>query len=249
MIEVTILIIGIISILLILYFKSNYKSHTLDTFTDYYLSACPPGYKTFYNTDGDINCCDGDIIGNKCTGENQCTLNKSTESMPNCTDIILKNYSEKSKEYCSPSLSTYFENKIKNIKGCTNGPLNNSLDGPKSVNQNTCIIYKDWNDNIYNKDSCHNQIQLDMTPCFGTDCTKNIMQPGQNKPILIAIGFTDTLGIHRIAYTRKSFETYLDFSNPKWRDQGIILDKNINVVDVAKAYYIDKTIDKSEVQF
>jgi hypothetical protein len=44
-------------------------------------------------------------------------------------------------------------------------------------------------------------------------------------------------------------ENFLDVSNPNWRNQGIDLSKNINVADVAKGFYVDKTIEQSQIQF
>ena len=55
--------------------------------------------------------------------------------------------------------------------------------------------------------------------------------------------------MHRVAYTQESLEVFLDATNPNWRSQGTDLSKNINVAEVAKAYYVDRTIDKNEIQF
>jgi hypothetical protein len=44
-------------------------------------------------------------------------------------------------------------------------------------------------------------------------------------------------------------EAFLDVSNPNWRNQGMDLSKNINVAEVAKAYYVDRTMDQSAIQF
>jgi hypothetical protein len=55
--------------------------------------------------------------------------------------------------------------------------------------------------------------------------------------------------MHRVAYTRQSLEGFLDVSNPSWRNQGMNLSNNINVAEVAKAYYVDRTMDQSAVQF
>jgi len=53
--------------------------------------------------------------------------------------------------------------------------------------------------------------------------------------------------MYRTAYTRKSVENYLNLSKPKWRDEGIDLDKNIMVAEVAKAYYVDRSISKKDI--
>jgi hypothetical protein len=251
MLELTVLLISIVIVLLILYFKDNINiPATEEGFTNFYLSACPSGYKSFYNNDGDIVCCDGEIVANRCIADNQCTLNgKGTPDTPNCTDLIQRMYLAKSKEYCSSSMPNYFEDKGKNIKGCMSGPLNDTMTGPLKYTQPQCKIYSDVNTNTLSTDSCANQQLLDAAQCFGNNCTKELVQPISSAPPLVAIGFTDNSGMHRVAYTSQSMENYLNVGNPDWRNQGIDLTKNINVAEVAKAYYIDRTMDQSQIQF
>ena len=43
-------------------------------------------------------------------------------------------------------------------------------------------------------------------------------------------------------------ERYLNQVNPNWREKGINLDKNISIAEVAKKFYIDHTIQQSELQ-
>lgn len=253
MIELIFLIISIIVILIILYLNQR---HIFDTnaqsehFENYYLKSCPLGYKSHYNADGNVICCNGDIIANKCLGDNQCTLNgKGTANMPNCIDYIREMYNNKSKLYCPSNMPNYYEDHTLNIKGCTSGLLNETLSSPKSQTQDMCIMYDTYDKNMLSKNSCMNQKQLDLAKCFGKNCTKELMQPTPSASPLVAIGFTDNTGMHRIAYTKESMERYLDMSNSNWRNQGMDLSKNINVAEVAKAYYIDRTVDKSDVMF
>ena len=56
------------------------------------------------------------------------------------------------------------------------------------------------------------------------------------------------MGIVRIAYPKESLTIYLDAVNPGWREKGMDLSKNINVAEVAKAVFIDKTMSPSSVQ-
>jgi hypothetical protein len=250
MLELTVLLISITILLLILYARDNVSNSTSEGFENYYLTSCPPGYKSFYNNEGNIVCCNGDVIANKCLGEEQCTLNgKGTPDMPNCVQAILKMYEEKGKSQCPSSMPQYFEDRSHNTKACTAGRLNDTLSSPQFTNQSTCIIYDTQNKNSLSKNSCYNQKLLDTAQCFGNNCTKELTQPILTAPPLVAIGFTDSTGMHRIAYTKNSMENFLDVSNPNWRNQGIDLSKNINVAEVAKAYYVDRTMEQSHVQF
>lgn len=251
MLELTVLLVITVILLLAIYFlnQSN-EPNIAEGFESYYLTSCPPGYKSFYNNDGNIVCCNGDVIANKCLGDEQCTLNgKGTPDMPNCVQAILKMYEEKGKSQCPPSMPQYFEDRAHNTKACTAGRLNDTLSSPRFPNQPACVIYDTWDKNSLSKDSCYNQKQLDSAQCFGSNCTKELTQPIPTAPPLVAIGFTDSTGMHRVAYSRQSLEGFLDVSNPSWRNQGMDLSKNINVAEVAKAYYVDRTMDQAQVQF
>ena len=251
MLELTVLLVSTIIVLLAIYFwgQSN-EPKTVENFEGYYLKSCPPGYKSFYNNDGNMICCQGDVLANKCLGDNQCTLNgPGSKEMPNCVEALLNMYKEKGKNQCPPSMPQYFEDASKNTKACTKGRLNQTLSSPQTANQPSCIIYDTWDKNRLSKNSCYNQKMLDAVQCFGNNCTKELTQPNPTAPPLVAIGFTGGDGMRRVAYTRQSLEGYLDVSNPSWRNQGMNLSKNINVAEVAKAYYVDKTMDQSAVQF
>ena len=65
MLELGFLLISIIIIICVIYINTE---NNTENYTDYYLSSCPSGYKTFYN-DGDVVCCNGEIVGNKCIGD------------------------------------------------------------------------------------------------------------------------------------------------------------------------------------
>lgn len=246
MLELGVLLISISIILFVLWYNENSVASQVETFENYYLRACPSGYKTFYDSNGDVMCCDGEIIANKCAGNRQCSLSGKGQ---NCVDFLLEEYAAKAKTQCSSSMPNYFEDGGQNLKGCTSGPLNSTLTGPKSFNQPSCKIYSSWNENQNQKDSCFNQQLLDRAQCFGNNCTKTIVQPIAGKPVLVGIGFTDSMGVHRMAYTQESLEMFLDATNPSWRNQGLDLSKNIIVAEVAKAYYIDRTMEQSQIQF
>jgi hypothetical protein len=147
MVELFFLIFGIIILFAFVYYKQS--SHTAEGFDQqYYLQSCPKGFNSLYDADGNIICCDGDVVANKCISDRQCTLSAtSTKDMPNCVEEILREYAVKGKDQCPPSLPSYFEDiasKTKDTpmkKGCTKGLLNSTLSGPNTESQKTCMIY------------------------------------------------------------------------------------------------------------
>lgn len=251
--ELLILILLLIIILIIIQYFNRYNS-SKEGFSnddiynpnDYYLEACPSGLNSFYDNDGNMNCCSGDIIANKCISDRKCVLSsKEIKGVPTCVSLILEEYKEKAKESCPASMSSYFENK--NKKGCTNGKLNKTISGPATNTQPVCYIYNTDDDNINKSDSCYNQKLMDDIECFGNNCKKTLISYGTETPPLILITFTDSMGMVRNAYPKKMAINYLNKVWPAWKD-SINIDKNINVAEVAKAYFIDKTLSKNDIE-
>lgn len=226
--------------------ESTSRSSTSDPIS---LSACPSDMKTFYLPDGRTACCNGPIVGSRCTGSVQCTMTgEGTKDLPSCSSLLQQDYQAKSKSSCPPSLSSYFEDKATKKKGCTSGALNREMTLPATTTQPTCWMYPTLEENLTKKDSCELQRQLEETPCFGTKCTKRILSTGEGAPPLVAVQFVDKMGMYRTAYTRKSLEYYLNQTRPAWREEGLDLDKNVMVAEVAKAYYVDRTKSEKEIQ-
>jgi len=244
MLELLVLLVSITVILVIIYYTRQYYE---EPYQNFYLSSCPIGYKSFYDNNGDINCCDGEILGKKCLSNNFCTLNG--KGATNCTELLRTIYKNKAAQLCTPSLPNYFEDNAAHIKGCISGELNETMSGPRLYTQAKCLIYDTLQKNINSTDSCSNQKLLDSAQCFGKMCNKQLVQPNPSAPPLVAIQFTDNTGIPHIAYTQASYVNFLNISNPDWKNQGIDLSKNINVAEVAKAFYIDKTIQQQDIQF
>jgi hypothetical protein len=238
----------IISIILLYYYNKCEEGFTTAD-PAFRLQGCPSGYNSFYDTDGSTMCCDGEIIANSCNGNKQCMLNGTSGSIPNCTAFVMEDYKHKG-EQCPPSMSSYYEYMInkKIVKGCTAGPLNNTMDGPANTSQPKCTIYSALDTNIQSVDSCYNQKELDNFPCFGKDCVKSLTQTKEKTPVLVTITFTDSTGIQRTAHTRASMQRFLNATKPNWKDSGMDLSKNIAIAEVAKAFYVDRTLSQEDVQ-
>ncbi len=254
MLELIILIALIIIILIFLIYKDKYKtsidvnSEGFVTQDNYYLSSCPSGFNSYYDNNGNIMCCNGEVIANKCISDTNCSLT-SANNPDSCVAILLEQYNQQAQQYCPlQSMPNYYNNKTSNKKGCTNGLLNSSMDGPANTSQPQCTIYSDTNTNSISTDSCLNQKRLDAAQCFGNNCTKSLISPGSGLPILIGISFTDNNGMPHMAFTQESFEDALNVINPNWRD-SFDISKNIQIAEVAKAYYIDRTLQQSDIQF
>lgn len=263
MIELYFLIISILIVLSILYYTQTTKNgvekvkavnavnavNAVEAFSTFSLSSCPLTYTALYDSNSNVICCGGDVVINKCMSDNKCTLNgKGTESMPNCADLILKDYETKGITHCPPSMRNYYEDTSTKKKGCSESILNNTLNGPKDTSLPKCTIYNTMEENTNSMNSCYNLKQMEEYHCFGSNCAKSLVQYIANKPVLVAVNFIDNTGIPHVGYTEQSMEVYLDATAPQWKEQGIDLSKNIRVASVAKAVYIDKTMSIDDVQ-
>jgi hypothetical protein len=212
-----------------------------------YLSACPQRMTTFYLPDGRPACCDGSLTDGRCRLHDQCVMTGTgTPDMPNCLDILNREYKQKSNSHCPSSMTTYFEDPSTKKKGCTSGGLDADHFRPALPTQPTCYIYPTLEENLDQSDSCAVQKALEETPCFGANC-KKLLSP--TVPPLITIQFQDDTGMVRTSYTRTSVLYYLDKTRPGWREKGVIdVDKNIQTAEVAKAYFVDKTFQAKDLQ-
>jgi hypothetical protein len=255
MLELYILVICISVLLFVIYYCDIFNDVKGEGFDNpnYYLSACPSGFKMNYDADGNTICyvdsglnVSAGLLKYQKDGK-QCILNgKGSANMPNCVDYILQYYQQQGMEFCSPSMSGYFENNATKTKGCTRGDLNETLSGPRFPTQPTCTIYSNEDDNQYSINSCLNQKELEEYPCFGNNCTKQLVQYKEKSPLLLVVNFSDSQGMPHTAYSKKSFVRYLNAVWPDWKNY-INVDRSIWNADVAKKFFIDKTISKNDI--
>ena len=222
-------------------------SITLEPF-DAYLSACPAGFSTFYESNGDVMCCKGDVVGKQCLSDSVCTLGAESPTIPRCVEYVKQMHQEKGAQECPPSMTSYFESNERS--GCTSGPLLDNMTGPRQTSQPTCVIYKTQLENERYLDSCFLMKELEQTRCFGKDCSKRLT--GQDgHPALVELAFTDSSNIPRHAITRASLTR--SFLSDKKNQNGLsdesrqLLKKSVIVAEVAKAYFVDKTLQDSDI--
>lgn len=246
--EIGVLLVLIVALLIGISYRQD-ASITLEPFSAY-LSECPAGFKTFYASSGDAMCCPGDIVGNQCLSDQVCTLGAETSTIPRCIDVIKQAQEEKMKSTCPPSMKSYFEDKVKK-SGCTDGPLLDNMTGPRQTYQPTCYVYATQKENDNAADSCSNLKEMEEFPCFGTDCKKALRENGE-MPQLVEISFRDPAGVPRTSYTRASVTREMiarAARNGKQigDEEKEMLKKATIISEVAKAYFVDKTLQDSDV--
>lgn len=246
--EIGVLLVLIIILLIGIYYGQD-ASMTLEPF-DAYLSECPVGFKTFYAPNGDVMCCPGDVVGQQCLSDKVCTLGAETSTIPRCMDAVKQAQEKKVKETCPLSMTAYFEEKGKK-KGCTTGPLLDNMTGPRQSSQPTCYVYATQKENDKAANSCSNLKEMEEFPCFGTDCKKTLRGNGE-LPQLVEVAFRDPAGILRTSYTRASVMREMIARAARnnrqiGNEEKEMLKKATIISEVAKAYFVDKTLQDSDV--
>lgn len=210
------------------------------------LSFCPLKTSPFTNATGDTVCCDGKVQGNACQGSPVCALsNRST--VPSCTQMLQDYYNVQSKKVCPSTMPNYYENEQGVAVGCTASDLDATMTRPLVPSQPHCTIYADQGDNFAKQDSCYNQNALASAQCFGIGCTKALSPQSNVGMNLVTIEFGDTAGHRHTCYTQDSYAAYLNKVKPNWQTTFDI-SKSIKICDVAKAVFVDRTMEANETQ-
>lgn len=257
-------IVGSIAAILILWVIERIRPKEEAFQSQQNIKFCPRGWKPYYDGNGDMACCEGTVKGNVCEGVPRCSFAAAPGQLASCTAIYQAYTAEKAKSVCPASMPNYFEGPDGGPAGCTAGALSDDLTGPAVAGSAaTCRVYADRGraklDPLYaaglpaadeagNKgaaDSCVNQRRLDAVACFGTDCAKSIQVSPVSKTALIKVDFTDGTGVRRSTVTRDSYKDYLDATRPGW-DKTIDLGKSLTVTEVAKAVFVDRTMDVAQ---
>jgi hypothetical protein len=223
--------------------KSVTATHTISN-----ISMCPGMSKSFVAKNGDNHCCEGNPAGTDCEGITICTLSstdKNNQKYPSCVKYLQDYYARKGLTVCPRSLPNYFEDDS-GRRFCTNSRLNSSMNGPYSSSAEKCTVggkgYMDTN-------SCEVRVALDRMPCPSPGCTKQPLNT-RNESVILMAHFNDLSGIKHTCYDKESlFRLWENIYGPDWKAKTshINPDRNILFCDVAKKYYIDKTLSKNQI--
>jgi hypothetical protein len=99
---------------------------------------------------------------------------ETRNGIPACHTIINKYLENQDTAFCPPSMPRYFENPAARTSGCTASQLVPNKTAPADLSAPTCTVHKNTKD-MTDRNSCFNQKQLEMTPLFGTNATKQLI--------------------------------------------------------------------------
>ena len=197
-------------------FDFDFKSEGFTT--NIQMTTCPPNSVGYVTSAGDTNCCDGDIVNNKCNGKNICSLSpKPPNGIMNCSEWMNKEWTRRSSAYCPSSMPNYFGpvKRGKGLEGCSEVSTNLDGSGPSSEGTRTCKIYSSEDQDLKNIDSCFNQKALEDMKAPGTH---SIINTGR-VPLLISTGVSDgSSPVPTVCYDYKRAIQYLQDINSQVAD-------------------------------
>jgi len=224
----------------------GFTDSTVATTTVANISMCPGTSKSFVAKNGDNLCCEGNPAGTDCEGITICTLS-STDSnkYPSCVKYLQDYYARKGREVCPRSLPNYFEDDT-GKRFCTDSRLNAYLNGPYNSSAEKCTI---GSKGYMDAKSCEVRVALDRMSCPSPGCTKQPIGMA-NEPVILMAHFNDSTGIKHSCYDKDSILRFWEkVFGPDWKAKTshINPDRNILFCDIAKKYYIDKTLSKNQI--
>ena len=150
------------------------------------ITTCPAGSATYVTAAGNTNCCNGDIVNNRCNGTDMCTLSPSAQGVKSCAEWISNEWMSRSRKYCTGSMPHYFGNleRTPGLEGCSASLCTSDGSLPEDVNQPKCKIYGSLTDELSNLDSCYNINALEQITCPQADAKKLMNSFGTNLPAI-----------------------------------------------------------------
>jgi len=130
---------------------------------------------------------------------------------------------------------------------CTRSPLNSALNGPANTNAERCTVGAGG---IFDNNSCEVRLALNKMKCPSPDCSKDALKFTENNPVVLTVHFKDSSGISRTCYdTTSMIQYWQNLYGGEWKSKTshINPDRNIMFCNVAKKYYIDKTVQKKDI--
>jgi hypothetical protein len=143
-----------ISAIAIGYFIKYYNNSPNEGFVVY---SCPSNTTKYINNDGETNCCNGQIVDGRCTGNNVCSLSPTnTLKLPSCGDYTISLLRNAEKEYCFPEMPHYFASANGSLRGCSASVILPDGTAPADPGQLQCILYSTPALDKIKLDSCYN---------------------------------------------------------------------------------------------
>lgn len=252
--------VGIAALAIGLLIKSM-STEGFNTSSPIIISTCPASTETYITREGDTNCCDGDVVDNRCNGRDVCSLSPSSPTgLMSCADWIIKEWAVRSSRFCTNSMPYYFgtmNRRSNDVQGCSASQCKHDGGSPQDPNKPKCKIYNTSVEDYGKLDSCFNAAALERLHCPIPNATKNIISTGSINGVLSPVLFQCTYtppnralsnNLPVTCYDVQRFKTYFiratnNTESDKWIDASSLVD--VGLCPASKAYYVDGTLTRA----
>lgn len=257
------LCVGVAALMIGAFIKMDSSKDTKEGFSGgIRITTCPSGSNTYTNSDGDTNCCNGDIVDGKCNGTNMCSLSPTSKNVISCAEWLRKEWEKRTRRFCPGSMYNYFGTlqRTPGSEGCSASVCNDNGSEPSNYNAPKCTIYGTDELNLGKADSCVNIQARDAMQCPQANATKEItanarMQDGKLPPALLKCTYIPTnqssynIPVHCTDVPR--FKLYIESTlPPQWAAIArsfidSFTSRDVNFCPASKAYFVDGTLSRA----
>ena len=229
------------------------KEGFVDLASMFRVSTCPGGTTSYILSNGDTNCCSGDVVGNRCNGRDVCSLSPDPydKNLDSCSGLLAKEWGKRSARFCPKSMSNYFGKMNRDAgsaEGCSASFPTSDGSQPSDPGQPKCKIYSNYNDDISKQDSCTNIKEMDNLVCPTSNATKSVMSirgpSGNIAPLILKCNYLPpngkSNGLPVDCMDDASVRRYISVVGGSIPETTLM--NSVMFCGASKAYYIDGTL-------
>jgi hypothetical protein len=229
------------------------KEGFVDLASMFRVSTCPGGTTSYILSNGDTNCCSGDVVGNRCNGRDVCSLSPDPydKNLDSCSGLLAKEWGKRSARFCPKSMSNYFGKMNRDAgsaEGCSASFPTSDGSQPSDPGQPKCKIYSNYNDEVSKQDSCANIKEMENLVCPMSNASKSFLTingpPGKPFPLILKCGYLPpngkSNGLPVDCMDDASVRRFLSVVPQPISEEYLM--NSVRFCRSSKAYYIDGTL-------
>jgi len=229
------------------------KEGFVDLASIFRVTTCPGGTTSYILSNGDTNCCRGDVVDNKCNGQDVCSLSPDPydKNLGSCSSWLASEWVRRAARFCPRSMANYFGQMNRDAgsaEGCSASFPTPDGSQPSDAGQPKCKIYSNYNDEVSKEDSCTNIKEMENLVCPTSNAEKSVMSTrgpsGNIAPLILKCNYlppnNKSNGLPVDCMDDASVGRYLSVIGVSIPQD--YLRNSVRFCRASKAYYIDGTL-------
>jgi hypothetical protein len=234
------------------------KEGFVDLASIFRITACPIGTTSYILSNGDTNCCSGDVVGNNCNGQDVCSLSPDpyNKNLDSCSAWLAREWGRRVARFCPRSMNNYFGKMNRDAgsaEGCSASFPTSDGSQPSDIGQPKCKIYSNYNDEVSKEDSCTNIKEMENLVCPTSNATKSVVSISETAerklPLILKCNYLPangkSNGLPVDCMDDVSIRRYLSVKGDTISEEYI--KNSVKFCGASKAYYIDGTLSTPQV--